>query len=62
MLRARHEFQQVMRGDLVEMIEQETGRKVIAFMGDNHIDPDIAAEVFVLEPGEDGDPLSESNG
>ena len=51
-----------MRGDLVEMIEQETGRKVIAFMGDNHIDPDIAAEVFVLEPSEDGDPLSEYNG
>ena len=61
-LRARHEFQQVMRDDLVEMIEQETGRKVIAFMSDNHIDPDIAAEVFVLEPSEDGDPLSEYNG
>jgi hypothetical protein len=25
-------------------------RKVIAFMSDNHIDPDMAVEVFVLEP------------
>jgi hypothetical protein len=27
-------------------------RKVVAFMSDNHIDPDYAAEVFVLEPAE----------
>ena len=33
-------------------IEQLTGRKVIGFMSDNHIDPDIAVEVFVLEPVE----------
>jgi hypothetical protein len=25
-------------------------RKVIAFMSENHVDPDMAAEVFVLEP------------
>ena len=25
-------------------------RKVIGFMSDNHIDPDLAVEVFVLEP------------
>jgi uncharacterized protein YbcI len=55
-LRTRHQFQLVMRGDLVQIVEQETGRKVIAFMSDNHIDPDIAAEVFVLEPGGDSDP------
>jgi hypothetical protein len=27
-----------------------TFRKVIGFMSDNHIDPDLAVEVFVLEP------------
>ena len=30
-------------------VAQLTGRRVIAFMSDNHIDPDYAAEVFVLE-------------
>jgi uncharacterized protein YbcI len=52
----RREFQRVMRDDLVHIVEQETGRKVVAFMSDDHIDPDIAAEVFVLEPGGDSDP------
>jgi uncharacterized protein YbcI len=54
-LQTRHQFQTVMRNELVHVVEQETGRKVIAFMSDNHIDPDIAAEVFVLEPGGDSD-------
>ena len=33
-----------------QKIEDLTGRKVIGFMSDNHIDPDIAVEVFILEP------------
>jgi uncharacterized protein YbcI len=55
-VRTRHEFQRVMRDDLVRVVEEETGRKVIAFMSDNHIDPDFGAEVFVLEPSGDADP------
>jgi len=47
----RHDFQQVMRADLIEIVERHLGRKVIAFMSQNHIDPDLAVEVFVLEPG-----------
>jgi hypothetical protein len=39
-----------MRLDFVAAIEDLTGRTVIAFMSANHIDPDLAAEVFVLEP------------
>ena len=31
-----------------------SGRKVIAFFSDNHIDPDMAVEVFVLAPADDG--------
>ena len=54
-LHGRHEFQLVMRDDLIHVVEQETGRKVVAFMSDNHIDPDVAAEVFVLEPIADND-------
>jgi uncharacterized protein YbcI len=55
-LHGRHQFQLVMRDDLVHVVEQETGRKVVAFMSDNHLDPDVAAEVFVLEPVANGDP------
>ena len=39
-----------MREELVGAVERLSERKVIAFMSDNHIDPDMAAEVFVLEP------------
>ena len=46
----RHKFQLAMRDELVAAVERLTGRKVVAFMSDNHIDPDMAAEIFVLEP------------
>jgi uncharacterized protein YbcI len=39
-----------MREALVAHIEELTGRKVVAFMSDNHIEPDMAVEIFVLEP------------
>jgi uncharacterized protein YbcI len=55
-IETRHQFQGVMRDDLVGLVEEATGRKVIAFMSDNHIDPDYGAEVFVLEPSGDADP------
>jgi uncharacterized protein YbcI len=46
----RRRWQSVMEVDIRREIEQITGRKVIGFMSDNHIDPDLAVEVFVLEP------------
>jgi uncharacterized protein YbcI len=49
-IRLRHDYQLVMRDDLVEIVERELDREVIAFMSQNHIDPDLAVEVFVLEP------------
>jgi hypothetical protein len=39
-----------MREDLIAIVERHMERKVIAFMSQNHIDPDLAVEVFVLEP------------
>jgi uncharacterized protein YbcI len=55
-LQLRHDFQMVMRDELVEAVEEALGRKVIAFMSQNHIDPDLAVEVFILEPERtDGD-------
>ena len=49
-LQMRREFQQTMCTDLVSAVEMLMERKVIAFMSDNHIDPDMAVEIFVLEP------------
>jgi uncharacterized protein YbcI len=49
-LRMRHSFQMTMRTDMVAAVERATGRHVIAFMSDNHIGPDLACEIFVLEP------------
>jgi len=46
----RRRWQRVMEADVSREIEELTGRKVIGFMSDNHIDPDLAVEVFVLEP------------
>jgi uncharacterized protein YbcI len=46
----RRRWQSVMRVDVSREIEELTGRTVVGFMSDNHIDPDLAVEVFVLEP------------
>ena len=51
-LQLRHDYQLTMRDDLVAIVERQLDRKVIAFMSQNHIDPDLAVEVFVLEPAE----------
>jgi uncharacterized protein YbcI len=53
-LELRHDYQVVMREDLVAVVERQLDRKVIAFMSQNHIDPDLAVETFVLEPVEAG--------
>jgi uncharacterized protein YbcI len=55
-------FQQMMRETYVGIVEEATGRKVRAFLSQNHIGPDLAAEIFVLEaaPGETAD-TAESN-
>ena len=38
----RHRWQAVMKDGVSREIEELTGRKVIGFMSDNHIDPDRA--------------------
>jgi uncharacterized protein YbcI len=53
-LAMRHRFQNAMQEELQHAVEMVTERKVIAFMSANHIDPDLAVEVFVLEPQPDG--------
>lgn len=48
-IRQRMEFQEVMLDRFREVIEGETGRKVVAFMSGSHQDPDITSEVFILD-------------
>jgi uncharacterized protein YbcI len=49
-LEARKEFQNAMREDLSREVEELTGRKVIAFLSDNHLEPDIGLEAMMLAP------------
>jgi uncharacterized protein YbcI len=51
-IQLRHDYQLIMRDGLVGIVERELDRKVIAFMSQNHINPDLAVEIFVLEPAE----------
>ena len=44
-----------MREDLIATVVEHTGREVVAFLSDHHVDPDIAAEVFILKPRPPGE-------
>jgi len=46
----RRAYQDAIRTNAIVAIEDLTGRNVTAFMSANHIDPDLAAEVFILKP------------
>ena len=48
----RSEFQQAMRDPFKQVVEEETGRKVVAFMSTSHQHPDLLGELFVLESAE----------
>jgi uncharacterized protein YbcI len=54
-LNARSRWQHVMREEMSSTVEELTGRKVVGFLSDNHIDPDVAVEVFVLERAAEGE-------
>ena len=46
----RRSFQQAMEDEFRSVVEEATGRNVIAYMSSIHVDPDLAVELFVLEP------------
>jgi uncharacterized protein YbcI len=58
-LRTRRRFQEVMRPEATSMIEELTGRSVVGFMSDNHANPDLGVEVFILEPDDRPSALEE---
>jgi uncharacterized protein YbcI len=45
----RRQLHRAMRADLVEAVEAVTGRRVLPFLTDSQLTPDIAAQMFVLE-------------
>jgi uncharacterized protein YbcI len=45
----RHLFQEMMEADFTAAVERLTGRNVIAFISGNDVDPDVAAETFILD-------------
>jgi uncharacterized protein YbcI len=54
-IRMRQDLQHAMRNGLVAAVEELTGCRVVAFMSDNHVEPDLVAQIFVLDrplPGE----------
>jgi uncharacterized protein YbcI len=48
-LQIRRTFQETMRPSLVDAVESLTERRVVSFMSANAVDPDAAAEIFVLD-------------
>ncbi|MGD0385830.1 MAG: Na-translocating system protein MpsC family protein [Solirubrobacteraceae bacterium] len=49
-LSGRRAIQEVLADDAIALVEELTGRDVVAFMSTNHIDPDLGVEIFVLAP------------
>jgi uncharacterized protein YbcI len=47
---SRRALQSGIGAELREIIEETTGREVVAFMANSHVDPDVMIEVFVLAP------------
>jgi uncharacterized protein YbcI len=45
----RHEFQKMMGMQYKEAIEELTDRRVVAFLSQAHVDPDVTLEVFVMD-------------
>ena len=50
----RHDFQRMMTQNFTETIEELTGRNVVAFLSQAHVDPDITLEIFFIDGPLDG--------
>jgi uncharacterized protein YbcI len=48
-LSLRHEYQEAMRDESSDKVAELTGRGVVAMMSANHLAPDLAAEIYVLD-------------
>ena len=48
-LEMRRDFQRMMKVRYSEMIEELTGRKVLAFLSQAHVEPDLTIEMFLVD-------------
>jgi uncharacterized protein YbcI len=48
-LAMRRDFQRMMKQRYSEMIEALTGRKVLAFLSQAHVEPDLTIEMFLMD-------------
>ena len=48
-LEMRRDFQRMMKVRYSEMIEEFTGRKVLAFLSQAHVEPDLTIEMFLMD-------------
>ena len=56
----RNAFQDTMREKFSEAVERLVGRKVIGFLSQVHVDPDLSVETFILEPRDSADEAAAS--
>jgi uncharacterized protein YbcI len=54
----RNAFQNAMQDRFINAVEELTGRKVLAFISNHHVGPDIEVELFFLKPAESGHEMS----
>jgi len=45
----RHDFQSMIASRYKDTIEQLTGRKVLAFLSQAHVEPDLTIEIFFID-------------
>ena len=48
-LEMRRDFQRMMKERYSDMIEELTGRKVLAFLSQAHVEPDLTIEIFLMD-------------
>src|ERR1700730_114435 len=48
-LELRRDFQRMMKDRYTKMIGEPTGRKVLAFLSQAHVEPDLTIEIFLMD-------------
>lgn len=46
----RRNFQQAMQSQFIDVVESRLNRRVVAYLSQVHTDPDVAVELFMLDP------------
>lgn len=49
----RRTFQTAMEEQFTQVVQNATGRTVVAYLSQIHVDPDVAVELFLLEPADE---------